>query len=424
MRIRLLYLPLMMLALANPVFAAGERPTASSQEGRVVMEPVAADEAAEAPEFLLFITSDGFVSEYVEWYSPPNILELIEGGTRVLDARPVFPTNTTPNMASLMTGAYPKTTGVANNNQYDRGLDRIVGGVRPQIKTIGHMLQDAGWTTSAISHFVLETRGVDDDLYFTMPTYEVDTAAPGEIAKKATELIRERRAQFLAINFGMTDTVGHRNGPHSDEIEAMVLAVDAAIGEILGALKEEGLYEKTLITVNADHGMSEHADKQASMEPAEALRQAGFSVATNQGELEEDTEIVVITGGVRLVYFRKELSEEQMATAMAALEAIEGAEIMGRERLDELHCHPELSGDLIIHPLPGYTMSHAGNPGGLHGRLTEADPILLFHGPGIRRGATVERAENVDIVPTLLHLVGVPPAETVDGTVITGALAN
>lgn len=417
MPLRLLSLSLLMFAVATPIFAAADGPDSS---------PAAASASGASGdiEYILFITSDGFVSEYVEWYSPPNILELIAEGTRVLDAQPVFPTNTTPNMASLLTGAYPKTTRVANNNQYDRELDRIVGGARPQIKTIGHMLQEAGWTTAAISHFVLETRGVEDDLYFYLPTYVLDTDAPKELANQTVELIMEDRARFIAVNFGMTDTVGHRYGPHSEEIREMVLAVDAAIGEILAALEEKGIREKTLITVNSDHGMSEHADKQASMEPAEALRQAGFNVATNQGELEEDTEIVVLAGGVRLVYFRQEFSEERMAVAMEALEAIEGAKVMGRERLDELHCHPELSGDLIIHPLPGYTLSHAGAPGGLHGRFTEADPVLLFHGPGIRRGATVERANTVDIVPTLLHLVGVPAAETVDGSVILEALAD
>ena len=382
---------------------------------------------ASGPEvdFVLFITADGFRTGYVEWYNPSYIRNLTEGGTRVLQAWPVFPTNTTPNMTSLVTGAYPRTTGVANNSQYVRELDRIVGGPRDnESKTIADMLAEAGWRPAAISHFALDTRGVHGDMYHNLETYTTTLETPERIGDRAVEIIRSGEADFLAINFGSTDTTGHRYGPRSSEMEEMVLAVDAAVGRILEALKEAGLYERTLITFNADHGMSEFEEKEASMEPAEALRRAGFEVATNQNELGEDTEIIVLAGGVRLIYFRKQLSEEQQQRVMETLEAIEGIKIMDRERLDELHCHPERSGDLIVHPLPGYTISGAGNPGGLHGRLTEADPVLILYGPGIRQGATVEEAHLVDIVPTLLHVVGVPPAETVDGSVIEGALAG
>jgi hypothetical protein len=160
------------------------------------------------------------------------------------------------------------------------------------------------------------------------------------------------------------------------------------------------------------------------MEPAAALRQAGFKVATSQEEIAEDTELVVVKGGVRLIYFRKSLTHEQEKRVMAALSAIEGVEVLDRERLRELNCHPQLSGDVIVHPLPGYTIEGAGSTGGQHGRFTEANPVLFFHGPGIRQGVVVERSENVDIVPTILEVVGVAPDATVDGRPIKGVLAR
>ncbi len=377
-------------------------------------------------EFILFITSDGFRTDYVEWYDPPVIKSLIRDGVRVRDARPIFPPNTTANMAALATGAYPKTSGVAHNNQYIPELDRIVGGVRPDgTPTIATMLAHAGWRTAAVSHFVFETRGVEKEMYFDVGAYHYDdTLAPGRVADKTIELIENKSANFVAINFGSVDAVGHSYGPESQEVEDMVLAVDVAIGRIVDALKAEGIFEKTLITMNADHGMSQIESKNVSMEPAASLRQAGFEVATTGAEINEDTEIIVLKGGLRIIYFRKELSEERQQAAIDALSAIEGAMIMDKLRLRELHCHPVYSGDLFVHPLPGYTIEGAGSRGGQHGRWTEMNPVLFFHGPGFLRGAWVDRADNVDIVPTLLHLVGVPPAETVDGKVIWGALTN
>lgn len=98
-------------------------------------------------------------------------------------------------------------------------------------------------------------------------------------------------------------------------------------------------------------------------------------------------------------------------------------EILDRKRLDALGCHDNRSGDLIVSPLPGYTISGAGDKGGIHGRFAEQNPILFFWGKGFISG-TVIAAKTIDIVPTLLQLVNVPPAATVDGKVIRDAVTR
>jgi hypothetical protein len=133
--------------------------------------------------------------------------------------------------------------------------------------------------------------------------------------------------------------------------------------------------------------------------------------------------VVVVSAGAQMIYFRTNMTAADKEKATQALAAIQGAEVLGREQLDALGCHNNHSGDLIVAPLPGYTMSSAGKAGGLHGRFSERNPILFFHGPGIKTG-TVEGAQNIDVVPTLLTLVNVAPAKTVDGKPITGALAQ
>ncbi len=78
------------------------------------------------PTHILFLTSDGFRTDYIEWYNPANLKKLIAEGVRIKHATNVFPTVTTPNMTSLVTGSYPKTTGIACNSQYMKEEDRIV----------------------------------------------------------------------------------------------------------------------------------------------------------------------------------------------------------------------------------------------------------------------------------------------------------
>jgi predicted AlkP superfamily phosphohydrolase/phosphomutase len=49
--------------------------------------------------------------------------------------------------------------------------------------------------------------------------------------------------------------------------------------------------------------------------------------------------------------------------------------------------------------------------------------ILLLHGPGIRQSAQIEGARIVDVMPTVLHLLGVPLPRGLDGHVLTEALS-
>ncbi len=380
----------------------------------------AAAEAAPATNdarYILFLTADGFRTDYVEWYNPPNIKQLIAEGVRIIHATNVFPTVTAPNMTSLVTGSYPRTTTIAGNTEYLGEDDKIIQHPRhDKAETIAETLQKAGWRTASVNHFMLENRGA---AIYEAPGYDDSEKTTAAIL----ELLRQKDVHFIAAIYGATDHAGHSHGPHSDEVKAAVLGIDQGVGQLVKALKDAGLYDKTLIVFSADHGMSEYESKGVSPTPAKALQQAGFKVATSAEQLKADTQVVIISAGVQMIYFRKNMSAEQKQKATEALSKIEGAEVLDRKQLDALNCHDNHSGDLIVSPLPGYTMSNAGKPGGQHGRFPEQNPILFFHGPGFTHG-TVDAAHTVDIVPTLLNLVHVEPAKTVDGKVINAALEH
>jgi predicted AlkP superfamily pyrophosphatase or phosphodiesterase len=361
---------------------------------------------------ILLLTADGFRTDYIEWYNPPHLKQLISEGVRVLYVTNVFPTVTAPNMCSLVTGAYPRTTTIAGNSEYLKEEDKIIEKPRhDKAKTIAEMLHEAGWRTAAVNHFMLENRGTD---FYVSAGYDESEKTTDAVL----DLLKNKDVRFVGAIYGATDHAGHQHGPRSNEVKAAVLGIDAAIGRLIDGLKQMGIYDKTLIAFTADHGMSAYESKIASIEPAKALRNAGFSVATSQKELKDGTQIVVISAGVRMVYYRKPLSVADLSKALTTLADIDGVEILDRARLDGLGCHDNHSGDLIVSPLPGYTISRSLLGGGQHGRFAERNPILFFRGPGFKKGATVEGAQTIDVVPTLLNLVSVPPASTVDGHVI------
>jgi arylsulfatase A-like enzyme len=274
------------------------------------------------------------------------------------------------------------------------------------------MLHDAGWKTAAVNHFMLENRGTG---FYVSAGYDESEKTTGAIL----DLLKNKDVRFIGAIYGATDHAGHQHGPQSDDVKTAVLSIDTAVGRLVEGLKQMGIYDQTLIAFTADHGMSAYEAKTASIEPARALRNAGFNVATSQKELKDETQLVVISAGVRVVYYRKPLSVADLSKVMTTLADIDGVEILDRSRLDALGCHDNHSGDLIVSPLPGYTISRNALGGGQHGRFAERNPILFFRGPGFKRGATVEGAQTIDVVPTLLNLVNIPSASTVDGHVIT-----
>jgi predicted AlkP superfamily pyrophosphatase or phosphodiesterase len=362
--------------------------------------------------YAIFITSDAFRPDYIEMYQPPNLMQLIKEGVRVKDAVDVFPWTTTTNMTSLVTGSYPATTGIGNNSQYEKETDKIVGGPRNnQAETIGETLQKAKIPTAVVNHFMLQNRGADKYI------------SEGN-ADDVVKLIQEKQWPFIAYYYSKTDSIGHEYGPYSSEMKSTVLDIDAQVGKIVAALKKANIYDQTLIVFSSDHGMSAFESKQASIEPAAALKQAGFKVATSQKEIKNDTELIVLAYGSRFIYLRKELSPKQITLLKTTLNDITGAELWDTAKLrNEYHAGPH-SGDYAVVPQPGFAMSNANSKGGLHGRPTEKNTMMILRGPGIKIDTIVAHAENIDIVPTIEYFLGVPPAKTVDGKVIKDAFIN
>jgi Type I phosphodiesterase / nucleotide pyrophosphatase len=65
---------------------------------------------------------------------------------------------------------------------------------------------------------------------------------------------------------------------------------------------------------------------------------------------------------------------------------------------------------------------------GGHGRITPGAPIapagiFILSGPGAASGVQLTRAHVLDVAPTILHLLGLPTADDMPGSVLTEALA-
>lgn len=96
-----------------------------------------------------------------------------------------------------------------------------------------------------------------------------------------------------------------------------------------------------------------------------------------------------------------------------------------REDARMMGLYSEMVGDVVYAVEPGF--------GGQHGQqLTTAkfsqgsiQPLLILHGPGIKRGYRLERnAWLADVVPTVCHLMELPMPRDAEGAVLYQALAD
>jgi hypothetical protein len=91
----------------------------------------------------------------------------------------------------------------------------------------------------------------------------------------------------------------------------------------------------------------------------------------------------------------------------------DGIQSPGVARLGE----PAFEAAATVYSVPNFYGAH-----GHDSKLRSMSAILYAAGPNLKQGKKIETVRNIDIAPTVLAILGVPPAATVDGRVISRIL--
>ena len=67
----------------------------------------------------------------------------------------------------------------------------------------------------------------------------------------------------------------------------------------------------------------------------------------------------------------------------------------------------------LVYTLPNFYGAH-----GHDSELESMSATLLAAGPKIRENKSVPRVRNIDVAPTIMHILGVKPGSAVDGRVL------
>jgi predicted AlkP superfamily pyrophosphatase or phosphodiesterase len=263
-----------------------------------------------------------------------------------------------------------------------------------------------------------------------------------EAAVHAFRLGQGTTTDYLGVSFSALDSVGHKFGPRSHEVQDTLARLDVTIGRLLDHLDARVGRGKYVVALSADHGVAaipEQLTRQgidagrAIMNAASARAQAALVHAFGPGEyvarmdytnlffrpgvfdrmtaragtLEKVMTAISGTPGVLRVIDSRVL-DPHVTTADPLLRATALGEFRGR------------SGDLIVIPKTNwFWVADDGTPAPgdatTHGTAYPYDarvPLLLL-GAGVRPGVYEGAATPADIAPTLARICGVElPAAT------------
>lgn len=224
---------------------------------------------------LVVITIDTLRPDHLECYGykllkTPRINGLASDGVLVEKAYTTVPL-TLPAHASLFTGTYPMFHGVRDFVGFTLSPDR---------KTLATMLKSTGYRTGAVvGSAVLEARwGLNQgfDFYYDNFSFTLDHDWQPIAERRGDVVVREGLGWleknksgpfFLWLHlFDPHDPYEppdpydrlHRQRPYDGEIAF----TDANVGRVVDYLKQNNLYEKSLIVLLADHGegLGEHRE--------------------------------------------------------------------------------------------------------------------------------------------------------------------
>lgn len=194
-------------------------------------------------ERVLIISYDGLRPDAIDEAPMPNVMELASGGAySYTSATTIDYPATSPSHASMLSGYCMEDHGVIYNKffmymGYSKGVD------------IFDLAHAAGLrTVMIVSKDKLRQLAEPE-------TTDVFEVAYGEPAIERAVLPQiEQGFGLMFIHFAGGDNRGHKYGWMSGEYLKVLREGDAVLGNIIQALKDNGLFETTLIIITADHG--------------------------------------------------------------------------------------------------------------------------------------------------------------------------
>ncbi len=201
----------------------------------------------QSAEFALVITIDGLRADAIAKANAPNLTDLIKEGSYTPSAKTVDPPKTLPSHTSLVTGLVPKKH-LTFINEWIEDMGYV------EFDTIFSLAKKEGFSTAMFVgkdklNFIAVPKSIDK-----LEVVEYSPTSVKEISNSFISYMKENKPRMTLIHFPEPDITGHKQGWMSEEYLNALQRVDTELGNIINALKQAGIYEKTFLVITSDHG--------------------------------------------------------------------------------------------------------------------------------------------------------------------------
>lgn len=417
--------------------------------------------SAQTAEHVVIITVDGFRPDFYldSTWNAFNIRQLMPQGTYACGVNSDFPSITYPSHTTIVTGVMPVRHGIYYNSVFEpTGPTGKVYWNNSSIKVPtlwaaatarGLKVASLLWPVSAdapVLYDIPDIGSLGDSVreVYSKPagfTRELRENVFGGAAKInygkdentgriAAYVIKKDKPALMTIHLFSVDHFQHEQGRSGPLVRAAVADADSAVGIIVAALKDAGIWDKTVIIVTGDHGFLTITE---TVNPNVWLAGAGLITDLKKDEWKAQ---FYSAGGSAYLYLKDKNDKETLGKVMRLLDTLPEAEknfvrIIDRPELDRIGANPEVA--LALSGLSGASFGNeAAGPavkpahGGTHGYFPDFREIqtgFVAHGPGIRQGGMITVMNLKDIAPTVAELLGIP-FPSADGKVPEGLLGR
>lgn len=422
----------------------------------------------------LIVFFDGLRPDYITPEQMPNLYAFKKRGAYGKAHHSVFPTVTRVNSASYSTGSYPVTHGLMGNSVFfpevnkakslntgeAEDLFKITEATQGKLLTtisLGEIMQKTGkrmmvFSSGSTGQAYLQNHTISGGAIINpamiLPASLKDSifndlgpVQPNGKHKWVTDaLIRYGFSKdgplVSAIWFSDPDGTAHAKGIGSPEAVASIKVVDEQFGRIVKTLEELGLTSSYNILISTDHGFMTHVG-QGKKSLNQMLIEGGFKQS-------ENSEDIVTAGGA--IYI-KDHNPETIKKIVAMLQPQEfiGAIFTKAEKpgsnngfvpgtlsFETIHWNHTRAADILVDVNWDDRVNSAGYAGASympgvagHGTLSPWDVHipLIVSGPAFKNGVESDLpTSNVDIAPTVLHILNIPVPASMNGRVISELL--
>jgi len=383
----------------------------------------------------------------------PHLRRMLSEGSYAMAVHGVLPTVTYPSHTTLVTGVSPARHGVYSNTTFDPvnqnaqgwywySSDITVPTLWDEAGKAGLITANVHWPVTAGAKIdfnlaqywrantpddrkllrILSTPGLLDLLERDLQPYadggDESITADERRVEYAARLIDLKRPGFMTVYLAALDHSEHQFGPFSTEANATLETIDALIGKLQAAAKEQ-----MVVAVVSDHGFLP-VSKDVNI--FAALQAAGLIAIDDALHIKSWAATVWPSGGSGAV----KINPSAPAGTMERVTAFFGklvkdpesgvARVLNSEQIHRLGGWPGVA--FAVELKPGYTFGlRPSGPlvtesayRGMHGYAPdrkEMNSAFLIVGPGIAAGKSLGEIDIRDIAPTLAAILGLRLAQ-------------